>query len=39
MATFKSAYDRDDLGLVVDVREPEEFAGGHFRAPSTCRAA
>ena len=22
MATFKSAFDRNDLGLIVDVREP-----------------
>ncbi|MFO1324666.1 MAG: rhodanese-like domain-containing protein [Burkholderiales bacterium] len=30
MATFKAAFDRNDLGLIVDVREPEEFAGGHI---------
>jgi rhodanese-related sulfurtransferase len=30
MATFKSALDRNDLGLIVDVREPEEFAGGYI---------
>ena len=30
MATFKSAFDRNDLGLIVDVREPEEFADGHI---------
>lgn len=30
MATFKSAFDRNDLGLIVDVREPDEYAGGHI---------
>jgi rhodanese-related sulfurtransferase len=30
MAAFKSAFDRNDLGLIVDVREPEEFAGGYI---------
>jgi rhodanese-related sulfurtransferase len=30
MATFKSAFDKNDLGLIVDVREPEEFAGGYI---------
>ena len=29
MATFKSAFDRKDLGLIVDVREPGEYAGGY----------
>jgi rhodanese-related sulfurtransferase len=30
MATFKSALDSRDLGLIIDVREPEEYAGGHI---------
>ena len=30
MATFKTALDKDDLGLVVDVREPKEYADGHI---------
>ncbi|MBI2753270.1 MAG: rhodanese-like domain-containing protein [Betaproteobacteria bacterium] len=30
MATFKSAFDRNDLGLIVDVREPEEYADGYI---------
>jgi rhodanese-related sulfurtransferase len=29
MATFKSAFDKSDPGLIVDVREPEEYAGGY----------
>jgi len=28
LASFKSAFDRNELGLLIDVREPEEFAGG-----------
>ena len=30
MATFKSSFDRNDLGLIVDVREPEEFRNGYI---------
>lgn len=30
LATFKSALDRGELGLIVDVREPGEYAGGHI---------
>ena len=30
MATFKAGLDKSDLGLVVDVREPGEYAGGHI---------
>ena len=30
LATFKSGFDRKDLGLIVDVREPGEYAGGHI---------
>ena len=29
MATFKSGFDKHDLGLIVDVREPGEYAEGH----------
>ena len=30
MAPFKSAFDKNDLGLIVDVREPEEYADGYI---------
>ena len=30
LATFKSGFDRGDLGLIVDVREPGEYADGHI---------
>jgi rhodanese-related sulfurtransferase len=30
MATFKSALDKGSLGLIVDVREPGEYAEGHI---------
>jgi rhodanese-related sulfurtransferase len=30
MATFKAGFDRNELGLVVDVREPVEYADGHI---------
>ena len=30
MAVFKSAFDRSDLGLIVDVREPGEYADGYI---------
>ena len=30
MATFKAALDKNDLGLIADVREPEEYADGHI---------
>jgi rhodanese-related sulfurtransferase len=29
MAAFKSALDKGNLGLVIDVREPGEYADGH----------
>ena len=29
LAAFKSALDRNQAGLVIDVREPAEYAGGH----------
>jgi len=29
MATFKSALDKGNLGLIIDVREPGEYADGH----------
>jgi hypothetical protein len=28
MAAFKSAFDKNDVGLLVDVREPGEYADG-----------
>jgi rhodanese-related sulfurtransferase len=30
MATFKSAFDNNKLGLIVDVREPGEYADGYI---------
>lgn len=30
MATFKSALDKGSLGLIIDVREPAEYADGHI---------
>ncbi len=30
MAAFKSALDKGDLGLIIDVREPAEYADGHI---------
>ncbi|TCJ11497.1 rhodanese-like domain-containing protein [Parasulfuritortus cantonensis] len=30
MAAFKAGLDRKAQGLVIDVREPDEFAGGHI---------
>ncbi len=30
MADFKMAVDRKDVGVLVDVREPDEFADGHI---------
>ena len=30
MATFKSALERNRLGLIVDVREPAEYADGQI---------
>jgi rhodanese-related sulfurtransferase len=30
MATFKSAFDKNEFGLLIDVREPEEFAKGYI---------
>ncbi len=29
MTVFKAGLDQKSLGLVIDVREPAEFAGGH----------
>ncbi|MGZ8981805.1 MAG: rhodanese-like domain-containing protein [Burkholderiaceae bacterium] len=29
MEQFKAGYDKKDLGLVVDVRNPDEYAAGH----------
>jgi rhodanese-related sulfurtransferase len=29
MAAFKAAFDKKDAGLIVDVREPAEYAAGH----------
>lgn len=29
MVTFKSALDKGSLGLIIDVREPGEYADGH----------
>ncbi len=28
MATFKAALDKNSVGLLIDVREPDEYAGG-----------
>lgn len=30
MAEFKSIYDNKDAGLLIDVRDPDEFATGHI---------
>lgn len=30
MAQFKEAYDKKELGLIVDVRDPDEYADGHI---------
>jgi rhodanese-related sulfurtransferase len=30
MATFRSALDKSELGLIVDVREPGEYSDGHI---------
>jgi rhodanese-related sulfurtransferase len=30
LATFKSAFDQSDLGLIIDVREPGEYADGYI---------
>jgi rhodanese-related sulfurtransferase len=30
MAAFKSALDKRESGLIVDVREPQEYSGGHI---------
>ena len=38
MATFKSAFDKGDLGLIVDVREPAGVCGWKFLERSTFRA-
>lgn len=29
LAKFKSGFDASSLGLIIDVREPAEYAGGH----------
>ncbi len=31
MAQFKTRYDKKDAGLIIDVREPDEYAAGHVR--------
>lgn len=30
MAAFKAAFDNNRLGLIIDVREPEEYADGYI---------
>ena len=30
MATFKSGFDKNNLGLIVDVREPQEYTDGYI---------
>lgn len=30
MAKFKSLYDKHDVGLLIDVRDPNEFETGHI---------
>jgi rhodanese-related sulfurtransferase len=30
LAEFKAMYDKKDAGLLVDVRDPDEFAAGHI---------
>ena len=30
MAEFKAMYDKNDVGLLVDVRDPNEYAAGHI---------
>lgn len=30
MAEFKAMYDKKDYGLLVDVRDPDEYAAGHI---------
>ncbi len=30
MATFKAMYDKKSYGLLVDVRDPDEYAAGHI---------
>jgi hypothetical protein len=39
LATFKSGFDRSDLGLIVDVREPDEYRADTSPGRSTSRAA
>ncbi len=39
MAQFKAGFDKKELGLIVDVRDPDEYAEGHIPARSTSRAA
>jgi rhodanese-related sulfurtransferase len=29
MEQFKAGYDKKDLGLIIDVRNPDEYAAGH----------
>ena len=31
MAEFKAMYDKKDVGLLVDVRDPDEYAAGSFK--------
>jgi rhodanese-related sulfurtransferase len=30
MAEFKAMYDKKDVGLLIDVRDPDEYATGHI---------
>jgi rhodanese-related sulfurtransferase len=30
MAEFKTMYDKKDVGLLIDVRDPNEYAAGHI---------
>lgn len=30
LAEFKAMYDKKDIGLLVDVRDPDEYATGHI---------
>lgn len=30
MAEFKAIYDKNDVGLLIDVRDPDEYATGHI---------
>ena len=30
LAEFKAMYDKKDVGLLIDVRDPDEYAAGHI---------